>query len=176
MRSGHPQANPRARRAQRFRARLALLLLSVPFVVAGPLFVPTAVRAAGTPLYPDLKTLAPREIRFDRTDVSYNLDGLPSSIHNVVRFSNTVWNDGPGVLELRAHVGAGNTPGTAYQRLYNTDGTFTDYNVGQIYFHAAHNHWHYDGWGEYELWTKANYDAWIASGRTIAKTFIAGAK
>lgn len=177
MRTGPSRGGARTERAGRFRARLAVILLALPFLVGGPLFVPVTVHAAGTPEYPDIKTLPPREIRFDRTDVSYNLDGQPSSIHNVLRFSNTVYNVGPGRLELRAHVGPGTAPGTAYQRVFNTDGSFTDYNVGQLYFHAAHNHWHYDGWGEYQLWTKANYDAWIASGRSSSlKNFIPGAK
>jgi phosphodiesterase/alkaline phosphatase D-like protein len=177
MRTGRSRVGSSAERARRFHARLALILLALPFLVGGsPFVLPSTVRAAGAPLYPDLKTLPPREIRFDRTDVSYNLDGQPSSFHNVVRFSNTVYNVGAGVLELRAHVGPGTTPGTAYQRVYTTDGSFTDYNVGQLYFHGAHNHWHYDGWGEYELWTKSAYDAWIASGRTAPKSFIAGAK
>ena len=63
------------------------------------LLVPTAARAAGTPLYPDLVTLPPRDLHLDRTDVSVDGSG---DFHNVLRFSNTVWNAGEGPLVMNA--------------------------------------------------------------------------
>ena len=103
MRSGPSRGGASTERARRFRARLAVILLALPFVVGGPLFVPATVRAAGTPEYPDLKTLPPREIRFDRTDVSYNLDGLPSSIHNVLRGEMSLVGPRPLLVEFLAN-------------------------------------------------------------------------
>ncbi len=119
---------------------------------------------AATPLYPDLKTLSPRDLRFDTTDVDPNGGGV---IHNVLRFSNTVWNAGPGPLELRGQIDPTTKTGPAIQRVYDNSGGSTDFSTGNnFYWHAAHQHYHFDDWGRYELWTKAGYDAWIASGRT----------
>lgn len=119
--------------------------------------------AATTALYPNLKTLAPRAMRLDRTDVSVNSSGV---MHNVLRFSNTAWNAGPGKFDLRATINPSTNSGPAFQRVYDTAGGFVDHQVGSIYYHAAHNHYHFDNWGRYELWTKSAYDAWVASGRT----------
>jgi len=121
------------------------------------------VAGAVTALYPDLKTVPPRDLRFDRTDVSADGSG---ELHNVLRFSNTVWNAGQGKLSLRALIDPKTLSGPAIQRVYNTDGTFSSYTVGSMYYHAVHQHYHYDNWGRYELWTKADYDAWVASGRS----------
>jgi len=149
----------------------------VAVVIAGLVTTAATPRgaAAATGLYPDLKTLPPRDLRFDRTDVSANGAGV---IHNVLRFSNTVWNAGQGELVLTATVSADafnvsqackSLPlpcGDANQLVYDTSGNSVSYPAGAIYYHAAHQHYHFDNWGRYELWTKPDYDAWIASGRT----------
>src|SRR5919199_4979033 len=122
-----------------------------------------AAPAMAAPLYPDLTTLPPRDLRFDRADVSQDLHG---DFHNVLRFTNTVWNNGSGRLELRATINPTTKDGTAYQRVYDDQGGSTDTAVGRFYWHAVHSHYHYDDWGRYQLWTKADYDAWVASGRT----------
>ncbi len=118
---------------------------------------------AATALYPDLKTLAPRDLRFDRTDVDA---GGANVQHNVLRFSNTTWNAGNGPLEMRGQIDSKTKSGAAVQRVYDDGGGFANFTTGNFYWHAAHSHYHYDDWGRYELWTKAGYDAWIASGRT----------
>jgi hypothetical protein len=116
---------------------------------------------AATAMEPDLRTLPPRSLRLDRADVSPDGAG---TMHNVLRFSNTVWNAGPGKLVVRAVINPTTKEGPAYQRVFNGDGTFTDYAVGKLYWHAAHQHYHFDNWGRYQLWKKADYDAWKASG------------
>ncbi|HZV73099.1 MAG TPA: LamG-like jellyroll fold domain-containing protein, partial [Conexibacter sp.] len=144
---------------------LALLLVS-----------PAAAHAA-TLLYPNLKTLPPRNLRFDRTDVSVNSSG---DLHNVLRFSNTVYNTGEGPLELRATIDPSLNPpsGPAYQRVYDDQGGHVDIALtgSTLYYHAIHQHYHFDHWGEYQLWTKAAYDAWVASGETQGSPDIIGAK
>ncbi len=118
---------------------------------------------AATPLYPNLKTLAPRDLRFDSADV----DASEATVtHNVLRFSNTTWNDGPGKLEMRGTIDSKTKSGAATQRVYDDSGGSTDFATGTFYYHAAHAHYHYDDWGRYELWAKADYDAWLASGKT----------
>jgi hypothetical protein len=127
---------------------------------------------AGTPRYPNLKTLPPRDLRLDRADV----DASGATVmHNVLRFSNTVWNSGPGRLEMRGLIDPKTNAGPATQRVYDDSGGATDFAAGSFYYHAAHQHYHYDDWGRYELWTKSGYEAWLASGRTKG-TPVVGAK
>lgn len=153
MRSGLQQGiigRTRGSLSSLFLATLAVALFSVS-------------AQAATPQYPNLKTLNPRDLRLDRADVDPNGSGV---MHNVLRFSNTVWNNGPGRLEVRGQISPTTKSGPATQRVYDDAGGSTDFATGNFYYHAAHQHYHYDDWGRYELWTKADYDAWLASGRT----------
>src|SRR3954447_5933343 len=120
--------------------------------------------AAATPLYPDMVTLPPRDLKLERTDVSIGQTGV---MHNVLRFSNTVWNKGEGRLEVRAQIDPITKEGPAIQRVYDTAGRFTEDTVRRIHHAAAHTRYHDDNWGAYELWTKQAYDTWIASGRAL---------
>ena len=151
-------------------ARLAAAIGGLALILAG--VIPTAL-AAGTPLYPNLKVLPPRDLQLDRTDVSVDGSG---QIDNVLRFSNTVYNAGEGPLELNGNIDPGTLQGPAIQRVYDTSGGYTDYTVGLFYYHAIHNHYHFDDWGQYQLWTKADYDKWIASGRTQGQAKKVGTK
>jgi hypothetical protein len=148
--------------------------LLTPFLLVALFLALSAIPAqAATALYPDLKTLSPRDLRFETTDVDPGGGGV---IHNVLRFSNTVWNAGQGPLELRGQIDPSTKTGAAIQRVYDDSGGFADFSASNnFYWHAAHQHYHYDNWGTYELWTKADYDAWIASGRTKG-TPIVGSK
>jgi len=130
--------------------------------------------AEAAPLYPDLRTLPPRDLRFDRTDVSFDGSG---QFHNVLRFTNTVWNAGPGRLENRGEINQQTLTGPAFQRVFDSNGTFTEYAVGGFYWHAQnHNHFHYDDWGRYELWDRPDFNAWVASGRTQGAADLHGTK
>lgn len=128
---------------------------------------------ATNPLYPDLKTLPPRDLRFDRTDVSADSSG---DMHNVLRFSNTVYNVGEGKMEMWGSINPVTKNGIAYQRVYDTNGTFTDYQVGIFYYHLQHDHYHFEDWGQYQLWTKAEYDHYISTGENEAGFTNAGVK
>jgi len=153
------------------RPRL-LTLLTFVLVLTSP-----AAAHAATLLYPNLKTLPPRELRFDRTDVSADSSG---DLHNVLRFSNTVYNAGDGPAEIRATINMSLNPpsGQAYQRVYDDQGGHTDILLpgSTLYYHAVHQHYHFDHWGGYELWTKAGYDNWIASGKTEGSPDLVGSK
>lgn len=152
------------------RARHFVAPLLVAVVLGGAL--PSLAQAA--PLYPDLQTLAPRDLRFARADVSFDGSG---QFHNVLRFTNTVWNSGDGKLETRGLIDPVTRAGPAFQRVFDTDGSFTEFGVGNFYWHAQnHQHYHYDDWGSYELWDKPDYDAWIASGRTQGQADLRGTK
>ncbi len=147
---------------------------STPIFVAVLLALLTPAIAQAEPLYPDLSTLPPRDLRFDRTDVSFDGSG---QFHNVLRFTNTVWNGGPGKLETRGQIDPVTRTGPAFQRVFDTNGTFTEYSVGGFYWHAQnHQHYHYDDWGRYELWDRPDFDAWVASGRTVGQADLRGTK
>ncbi|MFN8413115.1 MAG: LamG-like jellyroll fold domain-containing protein, partial [Anaerolineales bacterium] len=66
--------------------------------------------------------------------------------------------------------------GTAYQRVFNTDGTYNDYPVGSFYYHPIHDHYHFENWGQYQLWTQSEYDNYISSGGTQGEFNAVGAK
>ena len=118
-----------------------------------------------TPLFPDMETFAPRDLRFEATDVSQELDGVAGPLHTTLRFTNTVFNNGEGKLEVTGTVDpVAKTPGTAIQRIYNTAGGSSEEVIGEFYWHAAHNHWHFDDWGSYQLFTEQEYDDWRLAG------------
>ena len=116
-------------------------------------------------LYPDLETFPPRSLRFDYTDVSVDGSGV---LHHVLRFSNTALNVGEGPVEIRATIDDSRNPpsGPAYQRVYDSNGGFSDLPLSgsSLYYHAIHKHYHFDDWGGYQLWTKAAYDRWASTG------------
>ncbi len=101
---------------------------------------------AGTTHYPDLQTLPP-------SDVTIETDATTGQ--KLLRFSNTIANEGKGRLEV---VPVNNTNGTtdAYQQIYSHDllGQWyvvqTRY-VGTFAFHPEHNHWHFEDFARYEL-------------------------
>ena len=153
------------------RPRL-LTSLIFAFLLASP-----AAAHAATLLYPNMRTLQPRELRFDRTDVSADSHG---DLHNVLRFSNTVYNTGEGPVEIRATINPRLSPpsGPAYQRIYDDQGGHVDIPLSgsTLYYHPVHVHYHFDHWGGYELWTKTAYDAWVASGETVGRPDLVGQK
>ena len=123
---------------------------------------------AATLLYPDLRTLRATELRMENVVMP---DG---SQRNLLRFSNTVWNAGEGPIELQ---GSTTSNGTVSQNVYDDGGAFATFPVGQNFtFHEGHNHWHFDDFAEYQLWTKSAYDAWVASGRSVGQAQRVGSK
>jgi hypothetical protein len=97
--------------------------------------------------------------------------------HNVLRFTNTVWNAGPGKLVVRGVIDPTTRNGPATQRVYDDAGGFTSYPVGTFEWHGAnHQHYHFDDWGEYQLWTRAAYDQWVADGRPPGEGGMIGTK
>jgi Concanavalin A-like lectin/glucanases superfamily len=134
-------------------------------LATGVLLAGTSGTVEAALLYPDLETLPPRTLRFDYTDVSVNGSGV---LHHVLRFSNTAVNVGEGPVEIRATIDDSHNPpsGPAYQRVYDSNGGSSDLPLSgsSLYYHAIHKHYHFDDWGGYQLWTKAAYDRWVATG------------
>jgi hypothetical protein len=129
-----------------------LALIWAPRAYAGP-----------RPLYPDLKTLKPFDLQFG-TEI---IDG---ETHQLLRFSNTVYNAGGGTLELMGlpvTVPGGQEKTRVYQMLYSASSKRpTSHAVGTFVYHPEHAHFHFGGFAKYQLWTRAKYDAWLRSGRT----------
>lgn len=147
------------RRANLTALAVATVLLALP-----------TVEASAAPGYPDLRTVTPSELRFDTETIS-------GSTHWVLRFSNTVWNAGAGRLELYGVTfsESGTTKTRVYQRVYDGP-SYTSYHVGDFVWHSAHNHFHFENFAQYELWTKAEYDQWVASGRSVGQARKRGTK
>ncbi len=145
------------------RSRCAVALAVLGCVVAA------APAQAASILYPDLRTLAPSGLRFDSGTL------VPGGeTHYVLRFSNTVWNAGQGPLEIHGTPGGSST---ITQRIFDDAGGFTDVAVSSdLLFHPSHDHFHLQDFAEYELWTKAEFEAWIASGRNVGKAKHVGSK
>jgi hypothetical protein len=120
------------------------------------LLVRPAAAQAPSLLYPDLRALPPSVVLLD----SRTVDG---TTRYALRFTTTIWNAGPGPLELRGESSGDKT--LAYQRIYDDAGGVTERLAGEFAYHADHSHWHFESFAEYELWPKAEYDQWVASGR-----------
>jgi hypothetical protein len=145
----------------------AAVLASVTMAAVAALASAPDARAA-TSLYPDLRTFPPTDLRFETAVFP---DGVT---RNLLRFSNTVWNAGQGPMELR---GSLTSNGTVTQTVYDDAGSPATFAVGQNFtFHVAHNHWHFDDFARYQLWTKSAYDAWVASGRSVGQAQRVGSK
>ncbi len=118
---------------------------------------------AGTPLYPDLRTLRPTNLYFDRVVFG---DGLT---HYVLRFDNTVWNAGGGRLELE-----GKKRSKIYQNLYDAPvaGTLAQrlYIGNDSIFHSGHNHYHLDNFASYLLLKKDASGVYQATTKKGTKT------
>src|SRR3954468_1332026 len=105
----------------RLHKRLKILVFTAVALFA---LAQAAVASAATTLYPDLKTLPPRALQFDRADVGTG-DSGNTGVHNVLRFTNTVWNSGQGPLVVSAHLDPATKRGNANQRIYDDAGNFT---------------------------------------------------
>lgn len=158
------------------RALTGRLIVAVG-LAASVLLVPGATgpsTGAAAPQFPDLATLPPRDLRFDRADVD---PSGATTLHNVLRFSNTVYNTGEGPLAVSAAISPATNSGPSVQQVLNPDGSVAEQRtVGTSYYHAVHDHYHFDDWGEYQLWTKAQYDLWVSSGRSRGEFKAVGTK
>jgi hypothetical protein len=122
--------------------KTALALLVLPIL--------TALVAAGGPqqdepsalILPDLRTLTPFDLQ---------LQVLQGSGVRRLRFANTIWNSGPGDLDL--HAAPFTLPGgvRVFQNIPTNDGDSVTLEAGVFDFHPAHGHWHWEGFGLYQV-------------------------
>jgi hypothetical protein len=114
-------------------------------------------------LLPDLQTLPPADLR-----LLYDAE----SGRALIRFTNSVWNSGPGSLEL---LGARNRTGDhiqVSQRVYAADPEiFNEYEVGEFIFDDEHNHWHFERFALYEVWSvdvRGALESLVSSGEKVS--------
>jgi hypothetical protein len=124
---------------------------------------------AGELRYPDLKALPPSDVRFDEVWI----DGVN---HDVLRFTAVEWNAGPGPLELRPAYVDEDGRTVVSQRVFDSSGHYQEFEAGHFVYHPTHHHWHFEQFAAYELWTKSDYDRWLASGRTVGGPTYRGSK
>jgi hypothetical protein len=140
-----------------------------PFVAAGPTTPPNNMSAEGgiapgtslVPeglLFPDLYTQRPTDLFFDVAE----FDG---EWRQVLRFTNRILNGGLGTLEVRGTADGGQVD----QRLLRDDGTYLERVAGNVIHHSSHNHWHFDSVMAFEVWERATYERWLASGRKLGE-------
>ncbi|HLF90042.1 MAG TPA: lysyl oxidase family protein [Anaerolineales bacterium] len=93
---------------------------------------------------PDLRSLPPTDLL---------LQILRGQGITRLRFTNTIWNSGPGALEMRAAPFP--LPGAVqvFQVILRTDGTSIFQNAGLFDYHDVHGHWHWDGFSIYQVWS-----------------------
>ena len=119
----------------------AILVPHTPQATAAPITTPQVRPKA---LLPDLQTLPPYDLRL------YVQEG---GQRKIIRFSNSIWNRGPGTLELlgRRDPEFGNIE--IRQLVYRVDGSFEEYAMGEFAFHPEHEHWHWKNFSRYEVWS-----------------------
>jgi hypothetical protein len=87
--------------------------------------------------YPDLQTLAPRDLRFGTATIA-------GTSHRVLQFSDSVVNVGEGRLDIVGVIDPVARNGPAYQHVYDDAGNYTEYPAGSLTWHDVHKHFHYD--------------------------------
>ncbi len=95
-------------------------------------------------LLPDLQTRPPTDLR-----LIYN----SYSGRALIRFTNSIWNSGPGKLELVGIPNQSKDQIRVSQRVFTPDlEIYDEYEVGEFKFHEQHDHWHLEQFAIYEVW------------------------
>ena len=120
------------------------------FGLLGALFVVITINLAGaskagaSEMLPDLIAWAEQSQNFL---YGYYMDTNQIPGHTLLRLSTAVANVGTGPLEIR---GSSTSP-DVFQRIYLSEGGYTDRYAGTFTFHPEHGHLHYDNWAQYSL-------------------------
>jgi hypothetical protein len=93
---------------------------------------------------PDLRTLPPSDVQ---------LDSASAAGRKLLRFTNSLWNDGAGALEVLGVLNTDIGKTVVTQNIYRLDGTIEEHLAGEFIFHVGHNHWHLENHARYEVWS-----------------------
>jgi hypothetical protein len=113
--------------------------------------------AAAEPLLPNVVADPPTNVTLETSTTE---GGLKSSgeAKLLLRFNGYIHNAGPGALDFRGSRASSSEPMKAFQRVYNSDGTFKEEpsSAELIYVTAdGHEHWHLQRAAKYSLWNAA---------------------
>lgn len=125
----------------RFLAILLLIATAASQIAAAP--VPS-LPAQQDLLLPDLETLPPYDLRLIVQD---------EGRRKILRFSNSIWNRGPGILEMRGRRDLLRGTVAIRQVVFRPDGSFIEEDRGELQFHPEHRHWHWLEFSRYEIWS-----------------------
>lgn len=93
---------------------------------------------------PDLRTLPAYDLRLIQNDQNGTRQ---------LRFSNSIWNAGDGPLVLKGVYDPRGEVADVFQVLYQEGQPAEEKQMGNFYFHKEHNHWHWEGFSLYEIWS-----------------------
>ena len=108
-----------------------------------PTVVPTQPPAGPQALLPDLVVRQPGELYIQAGD-----DGVRE-----IRFSTSVANLGEGPLEMLGVYEEATGKTLASQRILHVDGSTVEREIGRFVFHPDHEHWHFEDFTVFELWS-----------------------
>lgn len=94
-------------------------------------------------LLPDLVPRQPRDLW-----IQAGVDGVRE-----IRFATTVANLGDGPLEMLGEYEEDTGQTLASQRILHVDGSTTEREVGRFLYHPGHDHWHFEDFTVFELWS-----------------------
>ena len=128
------------------------LLFQFLFTFFGWIYPPGMPEAGATAIHqqdaahqlPDLQTLPLEDLL---------LLASQNSEKKLLRFSNSVANLGLGAAELLGKYDQGKNTVQISQVVYGSDGSSIIREVGVFSFHREHDHWHWDDFGLYEVWS-----------------------
>ena len=95
-------------------------------------------------LLPDMETLAPEQLYVQIS---------PQTGVRELRFATTVINSGAGPLTMLGAYDPKSDRTNAYQLISTRQGTERSRFAGSFVFHEGHNHWHFEDFTQFELWT-----------------------
>jgi hypothetical protein len=95
-------------------------------------------------LLPDLRTLPPSDL---------NLEVSQGGQRKLIRFTNAVWNSGPGPLELRGSYQPGDDTISVFQIVYRLNGGIASRLMDKFVYHPEHEHWHWQNFALYQVWS-----------------------
>jgi subtilisin-like proprotein convertase family protein len=117
-------------------------------------------------LLPDFVVLAN-----EREDYLYDwrIDRSSFRGRTLIRFSTAVANIGLGPAELRGGQTYADGTQAVFQRVYDSDGGFSDRLAGTFHYHPQHNHIHFEGYAQYNLRK-------VTAGNGVGEVVAAGGK
>lgn len=103
----------------------------------------TSIEAAPAALLPDLVVRQPGDLWIQTGN-----DGVRE-----IRFSTSVANVGEGPLEMLGRYEEATEMTLASQRILHVDGSTSEQEIGRFLLHPGHEHWHFEDFFVFELWT-----------------------